>query len=122
MKTKNLPLYGFIIVITLFSIGYFIGVYNISFAFPTGNDTTLYDNKIKQINLAAKLYGENNLSEFDTTNPLYITVDELIQKGYLYADNEEGDFKNPDSEVLTFNDLKVRVEKKGENIETKILD
>lgn len=122
MKVKNLPLYAFIGVITLFTIGYFISAYNISFAFPTGDETANYDNKLKLVKKAAELYGENHMERFGEENNFYITIDDLVKEGYLIADNEEGDYKDPTSDVLTLNDTKIRITNKDGAIEAKILD
>lgn len=118
---KNLNLYAFIVVMILFTIGFFSTAFNSSYAFPTGNENDSYENRIHLIEKSAQLYAENNPDLFANTENIYVTVDELVDLGYIYPDDETGAVKDPSSDVKVLNDLKIRVTKKGGEITTKVL-
>lgn len=118
---KNIHLYIFLAIMTVFTAVYFFGAFQISYAFNYDEAKASYDAKIKLIEKGAKLYAENDESIFLSGDTVYVTVADLIAKNYLVADNENGDYKDPTSEVKTLNDVKVRISKKENNIEVKIL-
>ncbi len=119
---KNIYLYAFIGVMTLFTIAFFAAAIRSSYAFPTGKENTRYEEKMNIIKKCAETYGEENPDLFKEDENIYITVDELVKLNYLIADNDEGEVKDPSSEVKTLNDIKIRITSKDGKITTKIID
>jgi len=121
LKSKNILLYEAIAIFIIFTIVYFLAANKISYAFAYDESAHLYESKIKMINKSATLYGEKNIQLFEEEDPIYIPVDDLIQEGYILADDEEGKIKDPRSDVKYLNDLKVRISLTNGDIRTKIL-
>ncbi|MBE6148554.1 MAG: hypothetical protein E7167_03580 [Firmicutes bacterium] len=121
MKSKNIILYEIIAVLSVFTIVYFVAVNKASYAFAYDDKQTLYDNRMKLIDKSAKLYGENNMSLFEDEKTIYVTVSDLVEKSYLLPDDENGNVKDPTSDVKLLNDLRVRITLEDGKIETKIL-
>ena len=121
VKSKNILLYEMIAILALFTIIYFVAANRVSYAFSDDGLKKLYDNKIALIDKMAKMYGENNQDLFEEDDTLYITVKELAEKGYLLADDEDGNVKDPMSEVKTLNDIKIRITNQNGKIDTKVL-
>ncbi len=118
---KNMNLYIFIAVMLIFTIGFFTAAFRSSFAFPTGKENTQYEQKILLIKKGAEVYAEEHPDIFTDKDAAYITVDELVKLGYLIADNENGDVKDPSSEIKTLNDLRIRIKNDNGQITSKIL-
>ena len=119
---KNIYLYAFIGVMAVFTIAFFTAAIKSSYAFPTGKENTKYEEKLNIIKKCAQTYGEQNPDLFKEEENIYITVDELVKMNYLIADNEDGEVKDPSSEVKTLNDIKIRITNKDGKITTKIID
>ncbi|MBE6155988.1 MAG: hypothetical protein E7164_04455 [Firmicutes bacterium] len=120
IKSKNIILYEIIGILLLFTIFYFIIVNKVSYAF-TNDPNALYDSKINLINKMAVLYGEDNLDLFDEQETVYITVSDLVETGYLIADDDHGNVSDPTSEVKKLNELKIRIAYENGEVSTKIL-
>ncbi len=119
---KNVYLYAFIGIMALFTITFFTAAIRSSYAFPTGKENTRYEEKMNIIKKCAETYGEENPDLFKEDENIYITVDELVKLNYLIADNDEGEVKDPSSEVKTLNDIKIRITSKDGNVTAKIID
>ncbi len=118
---KNMNLYIFIAIMVLFTVGFFVGAVKSSYAFPTGEENDKYEQEILLIRKSAEVYAEENPDIFTDKDAAYITVDELVKLGYLKADNDEGQVKDPSSEIKTLNDLKIRLTSEDGKITTKVL-
>lgn len=120
MKSKNIILYEILAVLSLFTIIYFVVVNKASYAFSYDKDS-LYEARMNLINSGAKLYGENNLELFNEEDTIYVTVSELVENGFLLADDEDGNVKDPSSDSLLLNDKRIRITNKDGKITTKVL-
>ena len=121
MKSKNVFMYITMAVLLVFTITYFVIANKISYAFTDNQVESLFASKLSLINNAAKFYGENNLELFEEDKTIYLTVDELVEKGALLPDDEDGNIYDPSSEVRTMNELKVRITLKDGKIIAKVL-
>lgn len=121
IKSKNIILYEMLAVLAIFTIIYFVAVTKASYAFAYDNANSLYENKINLINKMAILYGENNLDLFTEEDTLYITVADLVEKEYLLADDDNGNVKDPTSDVKNLNEIRIRISYKNGEITSKIL-
>ena len=121
MKNKNVLLYIAIGIVVLFTAVYFVVANKISYAFAAEEETMLLDGKLNSLSMMAQLYGENNLDLFNEDDTIYVTVNELVEKGYVLADDDKGNVKDPTSDVKVLNELKIRITLKDGEIATKIL-
>ena len=121
IKSKNIILYEILAVLVLFTIIYFVAVNKASYAFSYDESSMLYESKISHIDKMALLYGENNPDLFAEDDTIYITVADLVAKEYIVADDDEGNVKDPTSDVKLLNDIKIRITAKDGKVSTKIL-
>ena len=108
------------IILLVFTIGYFIIVNKISYAFVNDYDASFYHTQVMNIiEEGAKKYAQDHQEEFTEEEPIkYVTVQELIDNAYLIPD-EEGNIKDP-SEDATFNSRKVRIKLQDNGFEIEI--
>lgn len=121
LKSKNSLLYVFIAIMGIYSIGYFITANNISYAFSYDEEQSMYDSRLNLIKLAAESYGEKTEGLFAEDDTVYVTVDDLIKSDYIVADDENGSYFDPTSDVKTLNDLRVRITNKDGKIKATVL-
>ena len=122
MKNKNIFLYVTLAILFVFTIIYFVAINKVSYAFTHNETQELYNSKINLITKCAILYAEQNPDLFSEKDSIYITVNDLVEYGILQADDENGNVKNPTSEVKVMNELKIRITSKDDKISVKILD
>lgn len=97
-----------LIVIILLGIVAFITINKTSTAFAI--DKTGAVNEVKYlIEVQAEDYALANTTLFDETNTTYISVDDLIEAGYLIG-NDSGLLTDPTDSSKNLNDTKVRLE------------
>ena len=121
LNSKNTMLYIFYGVLLVFTVFYFVSANNISHAFEYDENQENYNMRINFIKSMADIYAKNNLELFDDDNVAYITVQDLVDSDFLEADNDNGDVKDPTSEVRTLNNLKIRITNKDGKITSKVL-
>ena len=109
MLKKNLNLYICLLIVSIFTVVYFIVANKTSYAFEFDEKEALYQNKISLLKVSALKYVENNPNVFDKESTIYLSATDLIEKGYLFSDDEEGNFFDPRSNVKTLNDYKVKI-------------
>lgn len=121
MFSKNKYLYITIGILIIFTIVYFVSANRISYSFVYDAKESSYEAKLNYINIAAKTYATKNPDLFKEKDILYLSVNDLIEAKYLLAD-EDGNLKDPRSEVKTLNDLKLRITKNNDTFEVKVLE
>ena len=121
MKEKNTFLISILAVLGVFTILYFAVASKVSYAFSYDEEKARYDSKISAITDLAVIYGEKNKDLFTETDTIYITVSDLVEKGLLEADDNEGNVKDPTSDVKTLNSLKIRINHTEEKYEATVL-
>ena len=97
-----------LVVIVLLGIVAFITINKTSYAFAVnGTDA------IKEVNYLIEIQAEDyalaNTSLFEETNTTYISVEDLIEAGYLIG-NEDGLLIDPTDSSKNLNDTKVKLE------------
>ena len=122
LNKKNIVLYEIIAVLVIFTVIYFIVVANASHAFENNDENVVYNNKITLICKAAEKYASDNIKLFKEKTTIYVTVDELVEKGYVPVDDEEGNVNDPSSSVKTLNEVKIRLTYEDDKIEAKALN
>lgn len=97
-----------LVVIVLLGIVAFITINKTSYAFAV--DKTEAVNEVKYlIEIQAEDYALANTTLFEDTNTTYISVEDLIEAGYLIGD-ENGLLTDPTDSSKNFNNAKVRLE------------
>ena len=97
-----------LVVIVLLGIVAFITINKTSYAFAVDSSEAIEEVKYL-IKVQAEDYALANTTLFEETNTTYISVDDLIEAGYLVG-NEEGVLTDPTDSNKNFNDTKVRLE------------
>lgn len=120
MKKNGYTLPEIIIVITIFGVIYFLAANNLSYAFNVDYESDLYKQTIESIEKNAVIYGENNLDLFVAGNEIYITVDELAQKG-LAITSSDGKVVDPRDKSKNLNDVKVKITYENNQVIAKIV-
>jgi hypothetical protein len=109
-----------VIVLGIFTIVYFVAANVISYNFNVNYEQDSYDLKIKYIEEHAALYAQNNEDIFDDESSIYMTVEELSLENAIVS-NSEGVVLDPRNEDKTLNDIKVKITKKKDLVEAKVL-
>ena len=109
-----------VMILMIFTIGYFIVVNKVSYAFSNNyNLETAYDNVIKTIKECAIAYGKNNSKLFEEDDIVYIKVQDLIDSNLLIA-NIEGNITNPLKENATLNSNIIKIKKENEKFTVEV--
>lgn len=111
-----------LIVIVLLGIVAFITINKTSTAFAIDESDAV--NEVKYlIEVQAEDYALANTTLFDETNTTYISVDDLIEAGYLMG-NDSGLLTDPTDSSKNLNDTKVRLEydKDNNNVTATVVD
>lgn len=117
-KDKNVI--GLIVILVIFTIGYFLLVNKISYAFSNDYDVEKsYNTILSLIEKSAIKYGEQNLELFDKENIIYIKVQDLIDHNLLIA-NEDGNIKNPLDKKENMNSNIIKIKYENENFEVEV--
>lgn len=115
-KIKDKKIIILAIVLVVYTIGYFVIINKVSYAFDNNIDVNkLYNARVDVITSCAISYGEDNKDSFNEEGLLYITVQTLVDNNYLVADID-GKITNYLDETETLNDKKIRLK----NIDGKI--
>ncbi len=124
---KSLNKFGYtkmevLVVIVLLGIVAFITINSTSYAFAI--DTTDSVKEVKTlIEKQAEEYALDNLDLFNEADTNYILVSELVENGYMMA-NDDGIVTSPDNSGKTFNDNKIKLEYNKDNnkVEATFID
>ncbi len=120
MKSNFFSKIELLIVIVVFTVIYFIGVSNVTYAFSTDVEEFEYNNKINIIEKQSELYAINNTELFGEGDTIYIYVNDLIENNYIKTD-EDGKIKDPLNPGKNLNELKIKIEKNQENYKVSIV-
>ena len=109
------------IILLVFTIGYFIVINKISYAFENDYDANFYHEQILNIIKSKAIkYAEDNKDKFSEEEPIeYVTVQELIDTSYLIPD-ENGNIKDPLDENTLLNPRKIRIKMENNAFEVQI--
>lgn len=119
-KIKDVKIIILGLIIFVFTIGYFLIVNKVSYAFENNYDIKgVEETKMNIISKCAELYGKNHADEFNEEGVIYITVQNLIDEGYLAANNE-GEIININDTSESLNDKKIRIKSIDGNISAEI--
>ncbi len=123
MKKKKCNGYGaveLVVVLAVFSVGYFLTANYVSKSLNVNLEETLYENKINAIETQAKIYAQNTDSLFEKSSSVYMTVEELAKCNAVLFD-EDGKVRDPRDNNSNLNNLKVKITNKDNEINVKVL-
>ena len=107
-------------ILLVFTIGYFVIVNKVSYAFVNDYDPDkVYNETIDIIKKSAVAYGTNNPELFQEEDTVYKKVQDLIDANLLIP-NEEGNIVNPLKEEETLNDNVIKIKKEKDKITVEV--
>jgi len=114
---KIIILFG---ILAVFTIAYFVIVNKISYAFENNYDlNSAYSKRIETITTCAEAYGSANYENFNDDGLMFITVQTLIDNGYLVP-NEDGTISNYLNENEALNNKKIRIKNENNKMTAEI--
>lgn len=120
-KLKDIKLLTCLVVLLLFTIGYFLMVNKISYAFDSTVDLSKsHDNKIKVIEECSKKYASINDNLFNEDDTVYIKVSDLVKADLLTTNREENVVDILNGKILDDNVIKIKKEQDNYIIEVNI--
>lgn len=120
-KLKDIKLLSCLAVLLVFTIGYFLMVNKISYAFENSVDLSKsHDNKIKVIEECSKKYASINDNLFKEDDTIYIKVSDLVKADLLTTNREENVVDILNGKILDDNVIKIKKEQDNYIIEVNI--
>ena len=120
-KLKDIKLLSCLAVLLVFTIGYFLMVNKISYAFDNSVDLSKsHDNKIKVIEECSKKYASINDNLFNEDDTIYIKVSDLVKADLLTTNREENVVDILNGKILDDNVIKIKKEQDNYIIEVNI--
>ena len=109
-----------VIVIAVFTDGYFVTANLLSRDFDVDYEQDLYDLKIAAIEEQAAIYGEAHTEIFAEGNDAYMTVEELALENVIIS-TSEGVVADPRNSEETLNDLRVKITSNDDEVTAEVL-
>ena len=109
-----------IVVIAVFTVGYFVVANMLSYNFDVNYEEDLYDLTISSIEKQAALYGENNTEIFAESNDVYMTIEQLAAANAIIS-TSEGVVADPRDDSKTLNDIRVKITNDDDEITAEVL-
>lgn len=120
-KLKDIKLLSCLAVLLVFTIGYFLMVNKISYAFDNSVDlSNSHDKKIKVIEECSKKYASINDNLFNEDDTIYIKVSDLVKADLLTTNREENVVDILNGKILDDNVIKIKKEQDNYIIEVNI--
>ena len=121
MRSKGYTVIDILIVVVVLGVAALITIPRMSLAFKD-NKEDLYQNQIRLYLEQAKLYGENHKDDFDEEDSLVITIDDLIEEGYIIGDDKDIVYDVRDN-TTELNKLKIKMtyDEDKELVDAKIM-
>ena len=120
-KLKDIKLLTCLVVLLLFTIGYFLMVNKISYAFDSTVDLSKsHDKKIKVIEECSKKYASINDNLFNEDDTVYIKVSDLVKADLLATNREENVVDILNDKILNDNVIKIKKEQDNYIVEVNI--
>ena len=109
-----------VIVIAVFTVGYFLIANTLSYNFDVDYEEDLYNLKIASIEEQAAIYAEGHTDMFVESNDVYMTVEELAMNNAIIS-TSDGVVADPRESENTLNDLRVKITNEDEKITAEVL-
>ena len=109
-----------LIVLGIFTIGYFFIVNKFSYVFDVDFEEDLYELKIASIERQSEIYAQGHSELFSESNDIYLTVEDLVTENVIISNNA-GNVIDPRDNEKTLNDLTAKTTNKDNEIPAKVL-
>lgn len=117
---KDKKIISLLIVLSFFTIIYFISVNKISYAFDSSKySKESYNSLIDTIKKCSKQYAINNNDIFNEENVAYIKVQDLIDSGFIIPNSGENIVSPLDNKTI-MNSIVIKIKKDNNNINYEI--
>lgn len=120
MNKKGYLAIELIVVLVIFSVGYFALANIISKDIDVNYEEEMYALKIDSIETGAVLYAKINNDIFADDNQVYLTVADLVDASVVIS-NADGEVIDPRDSEESLNDLKVKVTQDGDEVTAEVL-
>lgn len=120
MKKNGYTTVELLVVLAIFSIGYFTATWVISGYFGGNFNQELYKEKISAIEKQASIYAQANEDLFAEEKTAYVTINDLVKQNAVIA-NEKGEVTDPRNSDNNLNDIKIKLTKDDEKVVAKAL-
>ena len=121
MRKNGYTIVELVVVLAVFSVGYFAIVIAISGKVGFNFEEELYNEKISSIEAQASIYAMGDESLFIEDDTAYVTVGDLIEKNAVIS-NKDGEVVDPRNNDNNLNNIKIKLTKKGDSVTAKALN
>lgn len=121
MKKNGYTVVELMIVLIVFSVGYFASVIAICGKISFNFEQELYNEKISSIEKQASIYANAEENLFSEDNTVYVTIGDLVEKNVIIS-NKNGEVVDPRNNDTNLNDVKIKLEKKEDFVVAKALN
>ena len=121
MKKNGYTVVELVVVLAIFSIGYFAATWVISGSFGVNFKEDLYKEKIAAIEKQASIYAMKDESLFKDDKVAYITIGDLVEKSVVIS-NGNGEVVDPRNNEKNLNDVKIKLTKEEDTVTATILN
>lgn len=121
MKKNGYTVIELVVVLAVFSVGYFAAAWIISGKVNVNFEEELYEEKISAIEKQASIYAMTDESLFEKDKVAYLTVGDLVEKNAIIS-NENGKVNDPRNEEKDLNDIKIKLTKDNDKVTAVVLN
>ena len=121
MKKNGYTIIELVVVLAVFSVGYFAAAIFVSDKISFNFEEELYNEKISSIEKQASIYAMSDESLFTEDDTAYVTVGDLSEKNAIIS-NKDGKVIDPRNNDNNLNNVKIKLVKKGESVIAKALN
>ncbi len=121
MKRNGYTAIELVVVLAVFSVGYFVATWVISGKLGFNFENELYKEKITAIEKQASIYAMTDESLFEKDKIAYLTVGDLAEKSVVIT-NENREIDDPRDAESNLNDVKIKLTKDDDRVVAKILN
>lgn len=121
MKKNGYTVIELVVVLVVFSVGYFAATWIISGKVNVNFEEELYEEKISAIEKQASIYAMTDESLFEKDKVAYLTVGDLVEKNAIIS-NENGKVNDPRNEEKDLNDIKIKLTKDNDKVTAVVLN
>lgn len=121
MKRNGYTVIELVVVLAVFSVGYFAAAWIISGKVNVNFEELLYEEKISAIEKQASIYAMSEESLFEKEKVAYLTVGDLAEKNAIIS-NENGKVDDPRNDEKNLNDIKIKLTKDDDKVTAVVLN
>lgn len=121
MKKNGYTVVELVVVLAVFSIGYFAATWIISGKVNVNFEEQLYEEKISAIEKQASIYAMKDEKLFEKEKVAYLTVGDLAEKNAIIS-SANGKVIDPRNNENDLNNVKIKLTKESDKITALVLD